>query len=108
MKTGFTSRSRIGACAAIGTALAGGALVGSAAAQEVLPVPPAPFKGQIGLSVKDSKSDFPQPVKAPKGAPNRFSGTIKKIVIDSQPAKLSTADQQKLQDMERTARLKVE
>ncbi|HWR69272.1 MAG TPA: arylsulfatase, partial [Desulfomonilia bacterium] len=46
------------------------ALVSSAAAQEVLPAPPAPFKGQIGLSVKDSKSDFPQPVKAPKGAPN--------------------------------------
>ena len=39
-------------------------------AQEVLPPPPAPFKGQIGLSYKDSKPDFPQPVKAPKGAPN--------------------------------------
>ena len=44
--------------------------VGGAAAQEVLPIPPAPFKGQIGLSAKDSKSDFPQPVQAPKGAPN--------------------------------------
>ena len=39
-------------------------------AQEVLPVPPAPFKGQIGLSVKDSRSDFPKPVQAPNGAPN--------------------------------------
>jgi arylsulfatase len=39
-------------------------------AQEVLPAPPAPFKGEIGLSAKDSKSDFPQPVQAPKGAPN--------------------------------------
>ena len=39
-------------------------------AQEVLPQPPAPFKGQIGLSYKDSKPDFPQPVHAPKGAPN--------------------------------------
>ena len=36
----------------------------------VLPVPPAPFKGTIGLRAKDSKSDFPQPVQAPKGAPN--------------------------------------
>lgn len=36
----------------------------------VLPVPPAPFKGTIGLRTKDSKSDFPQPVQAPKGAPN--------------------------------------
>jgi arylsulfatase len=50
--------------------LAGGALLGSAAAQEVLPVPPPPFKGQIGLSVKDSKNDFPREVHAPKGAPN--------------------------------------
>jgi arylsulfatase A-like enzyme len=39
-------------------------------AQEVLPVPPAPFKGQIGLSAKDSKSDFPKPIEAPKKAPN--------------------------------------
>jgi len=39
-------------------------------AQEVLPALPAPFKGQTGLSAKDSKSDFPHPVQAPKGAPN--------------------------------------
>jgi arylsulfatase len=43
---------------------------GAVWAQEVLPVPPAPFKGQIGLSAKDSKSDFPKPVQAPQGAPN--------------------------------------
>jgi len=36
----------------------------------VLPVPPAPFKGQIAVRAKDSKPDFPQPVQAPKGAPN--------------------------------------
>ena len=36
----------------------------------VLPIPAAPFKGTIGLRTKDSKSDFPQPVQAPKGAPN--------------------------------------
>jgi arylsulfatase A-like enzyme len=36
----------------------------------VLPVPLAPFKGTIGLRTKDSNSDFPQPVQAPKGAPN--------------------------------------
>ncbi len=41
-----------------------------ASAQEVLPAPPTPFKGQIGLSAKDSKHDFPKPVQAPKGAPN--------------------------------------
>ena len=36
----------------------------------VLPTPPAPFNGTINLRAKDSVSDFPQPVKAPKGAPN--------------------------------------
>ena len=36
----------------------------------VLPVPPAPFRGTIGLRTQDSKSDFPQPVQAPQGAPN--------------------------------------
>jgi hypothetical protein len=36
----------------------------------VLPFPPAPFKGTIDLRAKDSKSDFPQPVQAPQGAPN--------------------------------------
>ncbi|MBZ5600081.1 MAG: arylsulfatase [Acidobacteriia bacterium] len=39
-------------------------------AQEVLPASSPPFKGQIGLSAKDSRSDFPRPVVAPKGAPN--------------------------------------
>jgi arylsulfatase A-like enzyme len=58
---------------ALGAACAASAAApfsGDAAAQEVLPIPPAPFKGQIGLSVKDSKSDFPKPAEAPKGAPN--------------------------------------
>ncbi len=36
----------------------------------VLPVPPAPFAGTVGLRSKDSKPAFPQPVKAPEGAPN--------------------------------------
>jgi arylsulfatase A-like enzyme len=49
---------------------AGAPFSGEAAAQEVLPNPPAPFKGQIGLSVKDSTPDFPKSVQAPKGAPN--------------------------------------
>ena len=42
----------------------------SLVAQEVLPPPPAPFKGQVGLSYKDSKPDFPKQVQAPRGAPN--------------------------------------
>ena len=52
------------------TVMGCGPLGGAASAQDVLPAPPAPFKGQVGLSVKDSRSDFPQPIQAPKGAPN--------------------------------------
>jgi arylsulfatase len=37
---------------------------------DVLPMPPQPFRGTINLRAKDSKSDFPQPVQAPKDAPN--------------------------------------
>ena len=64
------SLRRAAALTATGSALAGTLLGGSAAAQEVLPAPPAPFKGQIGLSTKDSTPDFPQQVHAPQGAPN--------------------------------------
>jgi arylsulfatase len=44
--------------------------VQSSAVGEVLPRPSPPFRGRIGLRAKDSKSDFPQPVKAPAGSPN--------------------------------------
>jgi arylsulfatase len=37
---------------------------------DVLPKPLQPFHGTINLRASDSKSDFPQPVKAPAGAPN--------------------------------------
>ncbi len=61
---------KVSAWAAIGSVLAAGALPTGTAAQEVLPTPPHVFKGQIGLSVKNSKPDFPKEVQAPKGAPN--------------------------------------
>ncbi|MDA8172665.1 MAG: sulfatase-like hydrolase/transferase [Nitrospiraceae bacterium] len=70
MNTNSTRLGKAGAWAAIGSVLAAGVLPCGAAAQEVLPAPPHAFKGQIGLSVKDSKPDFPRPVQAPKGAPN--------------------------------------
>ena len=35
-----------------------------------LPKPDPAFKGKIGETFKDSTPDYPQPVKAPKGAPN--------------------------------------
>jgi arylsulfatase A-like enzyme len=73
-QTGFapqaTGSLKTTALATIGAFLLAGTLAKGAGAQDVLPVPPAPFKGQIGLSAKDSKPDFPQPVQAPTGAPN--------------------------------------
>jgi hypothetical protein len=42
----------------------------SAEADNALPRPTPPFKGKIGKTYKDSVADFPQPLKAPKGAPN--------------------------------------
>ena len=41
-----------------------------ALAQDVLPRPEQAFKGHVGRTVGDSTKDFPQEVKAPKGAPN--------------------------------------
>src|SRR5262245_42287502 len=35
-----------------------------------LPKPDPAFKGKIGETYKDSTPDYPQAVKAPKGAPN--------------------------------------
>src|SRR3989304_5907996 len=57
------------------TTLALGLLLGAAfalpaGAQEVLPRPQQPFKGKIGRTAADSKTDFPKPLAAPNGAPN--------------------------------------
>jgi hypothetical protein len=41
-----------------------------AVAQDVLPRPEPPFKGLVGRTVQDSTLEFPQEIKAPKGAPN--------------------------------------
>ena len=45
-------------------------LSAAAVAQDVLPRPQQPFNGTINLRAKESIPDFPQPVQAPKGAPN--------------------------------------
>lgn len=42
----------------------------AAADRTQLPKPDPAFKGKIGETYKDSTPDYPQPVKAPKGAPN--------------------------------------
>src|SRR5271165_1241187 len=47
-----------------------GAMALQAAAQEVLPYPPQPFKGKIERTSKESTPDFPKGIEAPKGAPN--------------------------------------
>ena len=38
--------------------------------RSVLPIPPAPFRGKIERTAKDSTPDFPKGVTAPEGAPN--------------------------------------
>jgi arylsulfatase len=48
----------------------GAAIALPAGAQEVLPRPPQPFKGKIGRTAAESTPDFPNPIEAPKGAPN--------------------------------------
>ncbi|SUS07575.1 Arylsulfatase [uncultured Defluviicoccus sp.] len=47
-----------------------GAQAGAALGKEVLPKPPAPFRGKIDMSRDKSTPDWPQTVKAPAGAPN--------------------------------------
>jgi arylsulfatase len=51
----------------------------------------------------DVGGDFGSPVSSAYSSPFPFTGTIKKIVIDSQPAKMTPADQQKIREAERTA-----
>ena len=41
-----------------------------ALAEEVLPKPQPAFGGVIGKTYKESREDYPQPIKAPVGAPN--------------------------------------
>ena len=36
----------------------------------ILPPPESPFKGNIATAMRDSTQDWPQPLKAPEGAPN--------------------------------------
>ena len=72
----MASRSRslrtilLGTAAAVAVWAGGGELRAQTATQEVLPRPEAPFAGQIGTTYKDSKADYPNPVKAPPGSPN--------------------------------------
>jgi arylsulfatase len=51
----------------------------------------------------DVGQDTGSPASEAYASPNRFAGTIKKVVIDSQPAKLTAADRQRIGDAERAA-----
>lgn len=53
----------------------------------------------------DIGQDTGSPVSADYASPNRFTGTLKKVVIDSAPARLTAAEQEKIKDAERMARL---
>lgn len=41
-----------------------------AATSKVLPIPEPSFQGKIGITYKESKPDFPQPIAAPASSPN--------------------------------------
>ncbi|MEW6584276.1 MAG: arylsulfatase [Nitrospirota bacterium] len=56
----------------------------------------------------DIGEDSGSSVSEDYAAPNKFSGTIKKVVIDVQPANLSADDERKIRNAERKARLVVE
>ncbi|MCM8627605.1 sulfatase-like hydrolase/transferase [Accumulibacter sp.] len=51
----------------------------------------------------DVGEDSGSPVSQAYAAPNRFTGTIRKLVVDSQPAKLTPADQRRIAAAERAA-----
>ena len=50
--------------------LAGASTAAVAQDRDNLPIPDPAFKGKIGKTIRESTPDYPQPVKAPAGAPN--------------------------------------
>jgi len=67
MKRISTGANRVNAVLSLAL---GAAIALPAGAPEVLPRPPQPFKGEIGRTAADSKTDFPEGITAPNGAPN--------------------------------------
>ena len=67
MKRISTGANRVNAVLSLAL---GAAIALPAGAPEVLPRPPQPFKGKIGRTAADSKTDFPKGITAPNGAPN--------------------------------------
>ncbi len=73
MPVNLLTLGRFLCCAIVVASLASWLVTGSALASttgNVLPKPPAPFAGHIGVSYADSTPAFPVPITAPQGAPN--------------------------------------
>lgn len=63
-------RLSLGIAACFGGFCAGLTAEPGGSTPRILPPPAPAFRGTINLRAKDSTPDFPQPVQAPKGAPN--------------------------------------
>ena len=50
--------------------------------RSILPPPDPPFRGEINVAFSDSKPDFPEPLRAPDGAPN-VTGTLAQVTIEA-------------------------
>jgi hypothetical protein len=56
----------------------------------------------------DIGEDTRSPVSTAYASPNPFAGMLKKVEIDTQPPNLTAADQERIEEMERNARLAAE
>ncbi|MBZ5697450.1 MAG: arylsulfatase [Acidobacteriia bacterium] len=64
--------------------------------------------GRFTLEDFDIGEDSGSPVSNAYASPNRYTGKLKKVVIDTQPPSLTAAEQETLRNMEREARLATE
>jgi arylsulfatase len=65
----FLSTAKAALASALGAPLLGSSVT-RVGAQEALPRPEPPFRGIVGRTTRDSQTDFPTEIQAPKGAPN--------------------------------------
>jgi arylsulfatase len=77
LRAALSSTSRVLCGGILGLLYAGGVVAADTPAVtdaieigKQIPMVAPPFNGEIGMTYKDSKSDFPQPVRPPEGAPN--------------------------------------
>jgi arylsulfatase len=70
MEARFSKALRPSLTVLFAVALAGASAAAIAEDRTSLPIPDPAFKGKIGKTIEESTPDYPQPVKAPAGAPN--------------------------------------